>query len=491
MKIDIIGAGFSSLVASCFLSKEGFDVHVHEKHDLPGGRARNFKDKGFTFDMGPSWYWMPELIEKIFSDLGERLEDHIDLVRLDPSYKVFWKDLSSTELPANLNELCKTFDGLEPGGGDKLLKFLKDAEIKYQIGIDNFLEKPGLKISELLDKTAFKNFFKLDIFKSVEKDVSNRFDSHKARSILRFPVLFLGEMPNRIPSLYTLMNYADLKLGTWYPKGGMFKLAEALMNIAQSNGAKFHFNVNAQKFNCSDGRINEIVFDKKTVKSDYVIAGADYNFVEQNLIPPEYRRYNTAYWDKRKMAPSSLIWFLGINKKLGGLQHHNLFFDEDLIEHGKQIYDNPSWPDNPLFYTCMTSKTEPRVAPDGCENLFLLMPLAVGIKDNEAIREKYLKTMLQRIEKHTGEEVKDHIIYKKSYCINDFKKDYNSFKGNAYGLANTLFQTANLKPKISSKLKNLTFCGQLTVPGPGVPPALISGKIAAKLTKEKLKTNVI
>jgi phytoene desaturase len=489
LKIDIIGAGFSGLVAACFLSKEGFNVHVHEKHDQPGGRARNFKEKGFTFDMGPSWYWMPELIEKNFEDLGERVENHLDLVRLDPAYKVFWNDFTSTEIPADINELVTTFDELEPEGGAKLIKFLKDAEVKYKIGTEKFLEKPGLKISELFDLSVVKNFFKLDIFKSVEKDVCSRFQSHKARSILRFPSLFLGEMPNRIPSLYTLMNYADLKLGTWYPKGGMYSLAVSLMNIAKSNGAKFHFNSNAQKFNCKNGAIKEIVFDNKIVKSEYVIAAADYNFVEQNLVPSEYRRYNPTYWDKRKMAPSSLIWYLGINKKINGLQHHNLFFDEDLIEHGVQIYDKPSWPENPLFYTCMTSASEPEVAPEGCENIFLLMPLAVGIEDKENLREKYLDIMLQRIEKHTGENIKDHIIYKRSYCINDFISDYNSFKGNAYGLANTLMQTANLKPKITSKLNNLIFCGQLTVPGPGVPPALISGKIAAKVTTQKIKKN--
>jgi phytoene desaturase len=486
LTIDIIGAGFSGLVSACFLSKEGYEVNVFEKHAIPGGRARNFKAKGFTFDMGPSWYWMPEMVEKLFQDLDRNIADYLELERLDPAYQVLWNDKTQTKIPADLNELYKTFDELEPNGGNKLKSFLQDAEIKYKIGTEKFLEKPGLKLSELIDPVVFKNFFKLDLFKSVEKDVCNRFSSAKARTILRFPVLFLGEMPQRIPSLYTMMNYADLKLGTWYPKGGMFSLAKALMEIAQENGAKFTFNANVKKFNCKNGRITEIVFEKNIQKVENVIASADYHFVEQNLIPKEYRRYKPEYWDKRKMAPSSLIWFLGCNKKVQGLEHHNLFFDEDLIEHGKQIYDNPSWPSKPLFYTCVTSKTEQDTAPADGENIFLLMPLASGVEDNENIREKYLKIMLERIEKHTGNKIQDHLVYKKSYCINDFITDYNSFKGNAYGLANTLMQTANLKPKITSKLNNLVFCGQLTVPGPGVPPALISGKIAAKLTAKRL-----
>ncbi|MCP4439968.1 MAG: phytoene desaturase [Aureispira sp.] len=485
-QIDIIGSGFSSLVAACFLAKNGYAVDVYEKNEMVGGRARIFKADGFTFDMGPSWYWMPELVDKVFEELGEKREDYLDLHRLNPSYKVFWNDKTSTNIPANIDELYQVFEELEENGGAKLKRFLEDAQVKYKVGTERFMEKSGLKWLELIDKEAIKNFFKLDLFKSVEKDVCNRFSSHKARSILRFPVLFLGEMPQRIPSLYTLMNYADLKLGTWYPKGGMHQLALALKKIATKHGAKFHLNTPITGFECAEGKIKKINFSEGSKEVEQVVAGADYNFVEQQLIPKEYRRYSPEYWDKRKMAPSSLIYFLGVNKKLANVEHHNLFFDEDLMAHGAQIYDKPEWPDNPLFYACVTSKTEERVAPEGYENLFLLMPLAPGIEDSEEHRSKYLDIMIERMEKQTGQSIREHLVYQRSYCINDFKKDYNSYKGNAYGLANTLSQTANLKPKITSKLSNLIFCGQLTVPGPGVPPALISGKIAAKLTMQKI-----
>lgn len=340
-KVDIIGSGFSSLVAACFLAKEGNEVHVYEKNEMAGGRARIFEAEGFTFDMGPSWYWMPELIDKIFEDLGEKREDYLDLVRLDPSYKVFWNDDSSSNIPANIDELYKVFDDLEEDGGKKLKRFLEDAQVKYKVGTEKFLEKPGLQLTELVDVEVFKNFFKLDLFKSVEKDVCKRFTSHKARSILRFPVLFLGEMPQRIPSLYTLMNYADLKLGTWYPKGGMHQLALALKQIAEKNGAKFHFNMPVTSFECAVGKIKKLHFKDSEKEVEHVVAGADYHFVEQHLIPEEYRRYSPDYWENRKMAPSSLIFYLGVNKKLNNLEHHNLFFDEDLMAHGAQIYDKP------------------------------------------------------------------------------------------------------------------------------------------------------
>lgn len=487
-KVTIIGAGLSGLYAACTLSRQGYQVDVYEKNESVGGRSRTFEKDGFLFDMGPSWYWMPELIDSLFEDLGEKRSDYFQLTRLDPSYRVFWKDDEPTDVPANLSELYALFDTFEENGGQKLKAFLDSAQEKYQIAIPEFLEKPGLKLGEVVNFSVLKKALKLDVFKSVNKDVSKRFTSTKARGILNFPVLFLGEMPNRIPSLYTLMNYADMGLGTWYPDGGMGALARALEKIARNNGAQFHYNAPVEAFNVESGKVASMTVNGEDVQTESIIASADYHFVEQNLVPKAYRRYSPEYWDKRSMAPSSLIFYLGIDKEIPNLEHHNLFFDEDLEEHGKTIYNNPSWPEKPLFYTCAPSKTDKAVAPKGKENLFILMPIATNIEDTEAIREEYFDRIMKRLEQHTGTSIKDAVIFKRSFCVEDFKSEYNSFKGNAYGLANTLKQTANLKPKITSKLNNLYYCGQLTVPGPGVPPALISGKIVAGQLLNQSKT---
>lgn len=486
-QVAIIGAGFAGLYAACYLSKKGYQVDVFEKNESAGGRSRVFEVNGFTFDMGPSWYWMPDLIDDLFEQLGEKRSDYFGLTRLDPSYKVFWKNDAPTNIPASLTELFTLFDSFEQNGGQKLEAFLKDAQKKYDIAVPDFLEKPGLKLNEVVNLTVLKKAMQMDVFKSVDKDVSKRFSSEKARSILNFPVLFLGEMPNRIPSLYTLMNYADMGLGTWYPEGGMGVLGKSLQKIAEQNGATFHFNTPITAFECEEDKIVRIKSNEKVIDVAEVIAGADYHFVEQNLVPPNFRRYNESYWNKRRLAPSCLIFYLGINKKMEGLEHHNLFFDEDLVAHGKEIYDHPQWPEKPLFYACMTSKTDSDVAPENSENLFLLVPVAPNLEDNDEIREHYYNIIIKRLEKHTGITISDSVAYKRVFCINDFKAEYNSYKGNAYGLANTLKQTANLKPKITSKLKNLLFCGQLTVPGPGIPPALISGKIVAKQLTDKVK----
>ena len=485
-KIGIIGAGLSSLSAACFLAKEGYSVDVYDKNTMPGGRSQFFSEKGFKFDMGPSWYWMPGVVDQLFTDLGEDRSDYFKLTRLDPAYQVFWNDFTSTLIPEKKEDLMQLFDSFEQDGGRKLELFLADAKIKYDVSMGSFIENPGLSITEFFQKDILKNALKLDIFKSVEKDIAQRFTSQKARDILNFPVLFLGERPNKIPSMYTLMNYADLELGTWYPEGGMNALAKGLEQVAIKYGARFHYKTEVEQVLVQDGRTSGLKINGESIEFDGIIAGADYHHVEQKLLPKKFQKYSEKYWSKRRMAPSSLIFYIGVDKKIERLSHHNLFFDELLEDHGKEIYDDPKWPTKPLFYTCAPSKTDKNVAPEGHENLMILIPIATELEDTPEIREKYFQMVLKRLEKHCGESLEKHIVYKNSFCANDFKNAYHSFKGNAYGLANTLLQTANLKPKIKSKLKNLYFCGQLTVPGPGIPPALISGKIAAnQLMKEE------
>ncbi len=486
MKVDIIGAGLSGLYAACNLSKKGYEVSVYEKNESVGGRSRVFNSNGFSFDMGPSWYWMPELIDQLFEDLGENREDYFKLKRLDPAYKVFWKDSKPSEIPADFNQLKLLFDEYEENGGAKLVSFIKKAQLKYEIALREFIQKPGVKINEVINLKVLGHFFKLDLLKSVQKEVNATFKSDKARAILTFPSLFLGEMPNRIPSLYTLMNFADLKLGTWYPEGGMGALAKALKTIAEKNGVKFHFSQEVKKIHCSNKQAIALQFESHIISTEKLIVSGDYHHSEQVMLDPEYRKYSSKYWKKRRMAPSCLIFYIGLDKKVPELTHHNLFFDEDLNEHGKTIYRTKKWPKNPLFYVCTPSKTDETVAPLEGENLFILIPISSEVEETEELKEKYFQKVLNRIERHTGCDISSSISYKRSYCIEDFKNDYNAFKGNAYGLANTLKQTANLKPKITSKLDNLFYCGQLTVPGPGVPPALISGKITSNFLINKI-----
>ena len=488
-KIALIGSGFSGLSAAAYLSAAGHDVHVFEKNETPGGRARQLKtDNGYLFDMGPSWYWMPEVFENFFNDFGFSAYDFYDLKLLDPSFEIIFDNGESIPIPSHYPELCTLFESIEPGSELQLGKFMVEAQYKYKTGMGSLTQMPGISLSEFADFKLMKGALRLQIFSSFSKHVRKYFSNPKLIALMEFPVLFLGAMPQDTPALYSLMNYAALKLGTWYPIGGFGKVIDAMKKIGESNGVVFHFNSPVEQISIEDDHSDGLIVQGRKILFDAIVASADYHHVESNLLPASYRNYNETYWKKKTFAPSCLIFYLGISKKIKRLEHHTLFFEEDLLQHSIEIYKNPQWPSKPLFYACCPSKTDDTVAPEGHENLFLLMPIAPGLDDIESLREKYFKIMIERLEKQTCQQIEAYIDYKKSYCVDDFIADYNSYKGNAYGLANTLMQTAILKPKIrNKKIKNLFYTGQLTVPGPGVPPSLISGKIAAQQLLKILK----
>ncbi len=486
-KITVIGSGFSGLSSSAVLAKNGFTVTVLEKNSQPGGRARIMSEKGFVFDMGPSWYWMPEVMERFFNLFGRSASDFFRLVRLDPSYQIIFGEDDVLRMPADYDELKEKFEEIEEGSGTKLDKFLAEAEYKYNTGMKEFVYKPSLRISEYFDRRILVSLFRLDMFKSFSSHVRSYFSNPKLIQALEFPVLFLGAMPSKTPALYSMMNYADMKLGTWYPIGGMHKLVEAMAHVAVENGAELRLIEPVMKITAKNGKVEKVITTISESNPDAVIAGADYHHVEKELLDENDRSYTEKYWNSKTLAPSCLIYYLGVNKKLSKLLHHNLFFDEDFDRHAISIYETKDWPERPLFYVCAPSVTDSTVAPEGMENLFILIPVAAGLNDTDEIRNEYFDKVISRLESFCGESISNHIILKKSYASSDFISDYNSYKGNAYGLANTLMQTAFMKPSIRSrKISNLYYTGQLTVPGPGVPPSIISGQVVANYVTSQI-----
>lgn len=487
-RVIVIGSGFSGLSAATFLADKGFQVTVLEKNNDLGGRARKFEAEGFTFDMGPSWYWMPDVFDRYFETFGKKTSDYYDLERLDPSYHVVFGKEDILKVPANMQLFREMLEKLEKGSAQALDEFLQQAAYKYEKGINDLVYKPGRSLTEFMNLRLLFDMLRMDIFSSIYSHVRKYFKHEKIIRLMEFPILFLGALPQNTPALYSLMNYADISLGTWYPKGGMYKIVEGMVSLAKEKGVEFITNQEVISVSCERNMVNKVHTVNQTFEADVVISSADYEHTDQSILPKEYRNYDKKYWNKRDMAPSSLIFYLGVDKKIAGLAHHNLFFDHDFGPHAKEIYETPQWPEAPLFYVSATSKTDNTVAPEGMENIFILMPVATDLEDTEEIREKYYHIIIDRIETLLGENIKEHVIYKRSFAHNDFKSEYHSFKGNAYGLANTLRQTAILKPSLKNKkIRNFYYAGQLTVPGPGVPPSLISGQVVGKEVLKDLK----
>tara|TARA_R110000851_G_scaffold42813_2_gene106267 strand:+ start:80 stop:1543 length:1464 start_codon:yes stop_codon:yes gene_type:complete len=484
-RVIVIGSGFASLSASCYLAKQGYDVSIYEKNKTVGGRARQFVRDGFTFDMGPSWYWMPDIFQSFFNDFGKKTSDYYQLDKLDPAYNIFFSDDVIT-IGDSMDKICEEFERIEKGSAEPLRKFIKKAQDNYEIAIHKIVLRPGLSPLELVSKDTI---VRLDqFFKSISDEVRKRFKNPKLISTLEFPVLFLGAKPNKTPSFYSFMNFADFGLGTWHPKGGMYQVIRAMELLALELGVKIYTDKAVTKIEVAQGKATGIKVNGNTIKADVVLSGADYHHSE-TLLDPKFRQYSEAYWAKKTFAPSSLLFYVGFDKKLKNVSHHNLFFDTSFEQHAKEIYDDPKWPEAPLFYANFPSLTDSSMAPEGCETGFFLIPIAPDLEDTQHLRNKYFDIILDRFQKLTDQKVEKSILFKEDFCVNDFIDQYNSYKGNAYGMANTLLQTAFLRPKLhSKKVGNLFFTGQLTVPGPGVPPALISGKLVSELIVKHQKT---
>jgi len=479
--VVVIGGGFAGLAASALLAREGTRVTLLEKNEQVGGRARVWETDGFRFDMGPSWYWMPDVFERFFGLFDREVGEFYQLERLDPSYRIVFGRDDVLDLPAGVEPLTELFERLEPGAGAQLGRFLADAAYKYERGMGEFVHKPSLSLTEFLDPRLAWALVRLQMLQSFRKHVHRHFAHPKLRQAVEFPVLFLGATAPKTPALYSMMNHADMAGGTWYPAGGMGAVVAGMRRLAVELGVTIRTGVEVEAIEVEGGRSPGVVVDGERVVADVVLANADYHHVETRMLPPEARQYSDGWWGRRTLSPSSLLFYLGVEGRVEGLQHHTLFFDEPLDEHADAIYENPRWPERPLFYVSAPSKTDPTVAPEGHENLCLLIPLAPDLEDDEATRERYFDIVMERFEAHAGHPIRDRIVVKRSYAHADFRADYHAMGGNAYGLANTLDQTAILRPRLRSKrVSNLYFTGQLTVPGPGVPPALVSGEVAAR-----------
>lgn len=485
----VIGAGFAGLTAASHLARAGRRVVLLEQCAEVGGRARRLVADGFTFDRGPSWYWMPDVFEQHFAHFGRKPEQYYRLQRLDPSYSVYFGHGDRMDLPASIEGLKDLFEQHEVGAAKELDRFLHEAQRKYAIAMGGAVHKPSLSPLEYAEPRLLRDLLSLRVFGSLSSDIRRRFKHPKLVSVLEFPSLFLGSTPQDTPALFSLLNHADMALGTWYPVGGMGAVVDGMAQLARELGVEIRTGETVRHIEVQNKRATTVISDRASYTCDQVVAGADYHHVEQQLLDAPYRMHDARYWESRTMAPSVLMFYIGLDRRLNNAQHHMLFFDEPLDPHAHTIYRDPGWPDKPLFYVSCTSVTDPSAAPPGMENLVVLMPIAPGLSDDTTVRERYYHMIMDRMERLLEQPIRPHVIHRSSCSVSDLERDMNAYKGNAYGLAMTLRQTAFMRPAIRNRrVPNLYFTGQLTVPGPGVPPAIISGELVARRMLTDLPT---
>jgi phytoene desaturase len=481
-RIVVIGAGLSGLSSAALLAKKGFAVTVVEKQDTPGGVARSFQDKGFTFDRGPSWYLIPEVFERFFAEFGMKTADYYKLIPLDPSYKVFFNTHDSLTIRKDKEYTRQLFEELEEGGGKKIEKYLQDAQYKYETAMVEFLYREYRSLFDFFNKKTMVGGARLNLFQSLDKHIKGHFNNEKIKKILGYNVVFIGCSPFKSPALYSLMSHVDITLGVFYPLGGIARLVEAIYQVAKDHGVKFIFGEEAKAITITNGKASAVITEKEKIEADGILAAVDYHHAEQDLILPRYRSYSTSYWNKRVLAPSALIIYLGLNKQIPGLTHHNLFLSKHWERHFTSIFDKPSWPEAPSYYIGCPSKTDPQVAPQNGENLFILVPVAPGLDDSDAIGQRFSDKILSHLEALLEVKLTDSIVVQHITTQRDFKQAYNLYKGTAMGLAHTLLQSALFRPSHrSKKVANLYFSSHYTHPGIGMPMVIISSHIVADI----------
>ncbi len=477
-KAVVIGGGYGGLASAALLARDGWKVTLLEKNSTLGGRARSWEIQGYTFDLGPSWYLMPEVFERFFSLFDVKREDYYSLRPLDPYYKVFFNEGESSVLTGDERQHEALFDSFQPGGGEALQRYKEQASYKYKVAMEEFLYRDYKRVSEFFNRKLMSEGLKLGVFKKLDKFVSQYVQDRRAKQILEYAMVFLGTDPADAPALYSIMSHVDLELGVFFPEKGMAGVAQGMAALCRQLGVTLVTDAEVTSITGSKDRADRVITaDGTTYEADVVVASGDYHHMETQLLSSEHRTYSRRYWDSRVLAPSMFIAYLGIGRKLQGLEHHNLYFKEHWTDHFKTIFQTPSWPGDPCFYLSCISKTDSSSAPEGCENVFLLVPTAPGLEDSDRQREDYLNHVLAHVKRITGEDLTKDVEVQRIFTQRDFITDYHAFKGTALGLSHTLRQTAVFRPASRSRhLKNLFYAGQYTHPGVGVPMVLIAAE---------------
>jgi len=489
--VTVVGGGVGGLSSAAYLADAGADVRLVEKNDQLGGRASRLHREGFRFDMGPSWYMMPDVFERFFAHFGREPGDYYDLDHLDPHYRVFFTDGDRVDVTGDRDQLRAVFESYEQGGGAALAEYLDTSERHYETAMPHFVYQDRHRLRDYVDPAVLRAApVGLSLVGSMEDHVAKFVDHPKLRQLLQYTLVFLGGSPATTPALYNIMTHVDVNLGVYYPEGGIGSVVDALVDLGSELGVTYETGSEVTGIAGRPDGVRVETADLATRTTDAAVVNADYAHVECDLLPADQREYGDAYWESRTYAPSAYLLYLGVEGDVDPLTHHSLVFPTDWDGHFERIFEDPAWPEDPAFYVCVPSATDESVAPTGHSTLFVLVPIAPGLADGPAARESYRDLVLDRLAEHTDVDLRDRIVVEEDFCVSDFADRYNATQGTALGLAHTLRQTALLRPSNrSSTVDGLYFTGAYTTPGIGVPMCLISGEHAAAAVSEDFGTS--
>ncbi len=480
----IIGSGIGGLALASLLAQRGRTVTVLEKNEQPGGRAGLLRRDGFSFDMGPSWYLMPEVFEHFFALLGERVEDHLRLERLAPSYRIFFPGRPApVDVHSDLRLDLPTFESLEPGCTPRILAYLEEARRKYEFSKEHFLYRNIDGIRDLLQPEYAASAKGLKLLRSMERYTRSLFKSEELRQILQYSLVFLGNSPKNCPALYSIMTHIDIAQGVFYPKGGIIEVTRALVRLAEARGVIIRCGAEVTGIRAAGSRVTGVsLADGEFLEADEVVSNADRHWTDTRLLPRHRKNTTEKYWRKATLSPSAQILYLGVRGRCETLAHHNFIFARDWNRHFDTIFGKPAWPEDPCLYVSAPSRTDPGVAPPDCENLFVLVPIAPDFERPEEEQRSFEDGVLALIEERMGVTgLRGRILVRERFTVRDFRERYHSVRGTALGLAHTLRQTSLLRPgNRHPAWRNMHYVGAGTVPGIGMPICLISAELAYK-----------
>lgn len=483
----VVGAGVGGLTAAMKLAHAGWAVDLYEKQAVPGGRCGRVEVDGFTFDLGPTILLMPFVLERTFASVGRKLADYLELTRCDPNYRVTYRDGSTLTLTSDLTRMREELERLEPGSFPRYLEFLAKGQVRHDVSMERFVSKHFASVAQFLAPSNVPDILRVGAHQKLFSQVAKVFRDPRLQQAMSFQTMYLGVSPYEAPAVFSLLPYTELAVGVWYPKRGMGEIPRALERVCREENARLHYRAPIRRVLVEDGRAVGVELESGEVKrADVVVVNADYPYALPQLVDAtEAARQKL---ERRRYTSSGYMLYLGTRRRYDELLHHNVFFGHDFAGSFDDIFEKKRVPEDPSFYVNAPAHTDPTMAPEGKDALYVLVPVphqAPGV-DWAVEGPKVRAKVFARLAELGMTELERDVEVERVVTPDDWASSINLARGAAFGLAQNMFQIGPFRPKVwDERVKNLFYCGASTQPGTGVPTVMISADLAVQAVSER------